>query len=779
VTDDNAPALQVTASGEPLRVFAAARPVIFGRDQNNDVVVDDRLVSRQHCVVECFDGRWVVRDAGSRNGTFVDGHRIRAQAVTAGDRVLLRLGDPAVGPAVILQVTPGARAPNEHALPTVSAPFPLGDRPAPRPADIALEHPLGPAPVSIGRVPENDVVVDDLLASRFHATVRLLGPGHAEVTDLGGRNGTFVNGHRIGRAMLRPGDRLTVGRHTFSYDGATTLREHGASSRASLVAESLSVELGGRQVLSDVTFAVPPGTFLAIIGPSGAGKSTLLRALTGARAADHGRVLVDGIDLYPAYDEVRHRIGLVPQDDVLHEQLKVGQALRYAAALRLPDDMPADRRDGRVDSVLAQLDLSAQRASVISKLSGGQRKRASVAMELLTEPSLLYLDEPTSGLDPLLDREVMRGLRQLAERRRTVVVVTHSTLYLHLCHQVLVLARGGRVTYFGPPDGLLAHFGAADYADVFTELSDEATSWAARFKTGSRPPARRTAASAPAPPRQGWRRQLGLLLHRAAALIAADRRQLALMIGLPLLLAAVAQTVPSTAGLAPAPGNPVSRGAAQLLVILVIGAAFMGMATSIRELVAERPIYHREWAVGLRPATYLGSKMAVNAVTCVLQAVILVGLGLLGRRLPEHGVVFSSPLVELTLVLTLTAFAASSAGLLASALVARAEHTMPILVFAIMAQLVLSGGLFGIADRIGLETVAVLSPTRWGYAAAAATVDLRGISPGGTADALWRHEPGVWALSMALLGVLSLGYAALALVALRAREQRPRRVRAR
>jgi ABC-type multidrug transport system ATPase subunit/pSer/pThr/pTyr-binding forkhead associated (FHA) protein len=769
--------LHVTVPGAPERRFTGR--IRVGRNPDCDVVLADRMVSWEHCVVEVRDGRWIVDDPGSRNGTFVGPERVRVLPLPAGQPVVLRLGDPATGPAV------GLRAADEQEPPTVLAPFPLGDHPAPRPDDIAAVHRLDAGPVTIGRVPGNTVVVDDLLVSRHHAAVRIVEPGRAEVTDLGSRNGVFVNGHPVGRAWLRPLDRLTIGRRTFSYDGAWALREHGTAGQAALSAEHLSVDIDGKSVLSDVTFAVEPGTFLAIIGPSGAGKSTLLRALTGIRAADDGRVLVDGIDLYPAYDEVRHRIGLVPQEDVLHEQLKVDQALRYAAALRLPDDVPAEARQQRVDSVLAQLDLGAQRGLAISRLSGGQRKRASVAMELLTEPSLLYLDEPTSGLDPLLDREVMRGLRQLADRRRTVVVVTHSTLYLHLCHRILVLARGGRVAYFGPPDKLLAHFRAADYADVFTALSDDATGWAHRFAAEAqpaRPPVRQTPVAPPLPPRQSWRRQFGLLLHRAAALAGADRRHLALLLGLPLVLAAVVQTVPGSAGLAPAEPGTISTGAGMLLVILVIGAAFMGMASSVRELVAERPIYHREWAVGLRPATYLGAKLTTNALVCLLQAVLLTTLGLLGRRTPEYGLLLSSPRVELVLVLALTAFAASAAGLLASALVARTEHTMPILVIAVMAQLVLSGGLFSIADRVGLQAVAVLSPTRWGYAASAATVDLRGIQTTAPADALWRHEPGTWLFCMAMLGVLAAAYAALALLALRAREQRPprsRRARAR
>jgi ABC-type multidrug transport system ATPase subunit/pSer/pThr/pTyr-binding forkhead associated (FHA) protein len=764
--------LHVTVPGGPNRQFTGGRRIRVGRNPDCDVVVADRMVSWEHCVLELRDGVWTLDDPGSRNGTFAGAERVRTVAVPTGRQIVLRLGDPAVGPPLTLLAEDV----------TVVAPFPLGDGPAPRPSDIAAAYRLDAGPVTIGRIPGNTVVVDDLLVSRRHAAVRIVEPGRAEVTDLGSRNGVFVNGHPVTRAWLRPLDRLTIGRATFSYDGDRTLREHGPAGHPSLVAEHLSVDIDGRPVLSDVSFTVAPGSLVAIIGPSGAGKSTLLRALTGIRAADDGRVLVDGIDLYPAYDEVRHRIGLVPQDDVLHDQLKVDQALRYAATLRLPDDVPVDARQQRVDSVLTQLDLTAQRDLAISRLSGGQRKRASVAMELLTEPSLLYLDEPTSGLDPLLDREVMRGLRQLADRRRTVVVVTHSTLNLHLCHRVLVLARGGRVAYFGPPESLLAHFRAADYADVFTALSDDATGWAHRFAADApqAPPVRLPPTVPPLPPRQSRGRQFGLLLHRAAALAGADRRQLALLLGLPLVLAAVVQTVPGTAGLAPPPPGTLSAGSGMLLVILVIGAAFMGMASSVRELVAERPIYHREWAVGLRPDTYLGAKLTVNALVCLVQAVLLASLGLAGRAMPSYGLILSSPLLELMIVLALTAFAASAAGLFASALVERTEHTMPVLVIAVMAQMVLSGGLFSIADRVWLQALAVISPTRWGYAAAASSVDLRGIAPTAPADALWRHETGTWLLCMVMLVVLGVAFAVLALIALRAREPRPpqsRRVR--
>jgi ABC-type multidrug transport system ATPase subunit/ABC-type multidrug transport system permease subunit len=222
-----------------------------------------------------------------------------------------------------------------------------------------------------------------------------------------------------------------------------------------------------KTLLDDVSFGVPAESLVAVIGPSGSGKSTLLRALTGYRPACEGEVRYEGHDLYAQYSEVRHHIGLVPQDDILHAPLTVRSALRYAAELRFPEGTSCADRDRRIDAVLAELHLEKYGDNKISTLSGGQRKRVSVALELLTKPSLVFLDEPTSGLDPGMDREVMRMLRGLADEGRTVVVVTHSVAELAMCDLLLVMAPGGSVAYYGPPEDALPFFGLQTWADVF------------------------------------------------------------------------------------------------------------------------------------------------------------------------------------------------------------------------------------------------------------------------------------------------------------------------
>ncbi|MGH3739003.1 MAG: ATP-binding cassette domain-containing protein, partial [Micromonosporaceae bacterium] len=649
-----------------------------------------------------------------------------------------------------------------HPAPPAVPPRPAGYPPAPAPP-VPVPAPGGAPSATyratertrIGRAPDNDIVLDDLQVSRYHAELRTT-PQGLRLVDLGTRNGSFVNGQRVGQAELRPGDMVSFGRHRLVFDG-TVLAEYVDTGRVSLRAAQLTVTVkGGKKLLHEVSFDLDACSLLAVVGPSGAGKSTLLGALTGYRPANQGTVVYQGRDLYAEYDELRQRVGLVPQDDILHPTLTVRRALRYAAALRFgPDVTPAERAQ-RIDDVIDQLGLAAHAEQRIDTLSGGQRKRTSVALELLTEPSLLFLDEPTSGLDPALDRDVMVSLRDLADRGRTVVVVTHSPLHLNVCDRVLVLGRGGKVAYFGPPDRLLGYFGASEYADVFKWVYDDPDTWAARYAAHvtPRPAAPATTESAPsaAPPKQGWWRQLAILTRRMAAVTLADRMYALLLLGLPLGLAALLHVIPGDNGFSP-PDNPLDRSpeAAQLLVVLIIGAVFFGLAGGIRELVRERAIYRRERAVGLSPGAYLGSKLLIFSVVNLVQAALFVTVGLIGRPQAREAVVLGWPLLELIVVVWLTALVSTVLGLLVSGYVSTGEQTMPILVGLVMAQLVLCGGLFEVVGRGGVEQLSWLAPSRWGYAAAASTVELRELQLEPSPDQLWDHTVGQWAWAMAVL----------------------------
>ena len=335
----------------------------------------------------------------------------------------------------------------------------------------------------IGRAADNEVVVADLSVSRYHAELRRTDRGGYEIVDLGSHNGTYLNGQRITAAPVTETDLIGIGPATFRLVGGQ-LQEFIDTGDISLSARDLTVRIGGGKVLLDnVTFSLGERCLLGVIGPSGAGKSTLLGALTGMRPATEGTMLYDGRDLYKQYAELRHRIGLVPQDNILHTQLSARRALGYAAELRFPPDTSKSERKRRIDEVLAELALTAHANTRTSALSGGQQKRVNVALELLTKPSLLFLDEPTSGLDPGLDKSVMEMMSELAHDGRTVIVVTHSVANLNLCDRLLVLVPGGKIAYFGPPADGLRHFGKPGWAEVFQAFESEpGRDWAGEFR---------------------------------------------------------------------------------------------------------------------------------------------------------------------------------------------------------------------------------------------------------------------------------------------------------
>lgn len=387
-----------------------------------------------------------------------------------------------------MQLYPVAQSPT----PTPASHPPAPPRPAtPKPAQRQGEttvarpptafHAIDQLVVTIGRAPENTVVLNDLLVSRRHAILRRTG-NRWELSDNASANGTYVNGHRISRAVIGPTDIVGIG-HQLLHLSGDRLVEYVDTGDISDQASNLRVVTNkGRVLLADVSFVLPQRSLLAVVGPSGAGKSTLLGALTGFRPAGNGTVRYDERDLYDNYAELRHRIGFVPQDDILHTPLTVRRALNYAARLRFPQDVSVDERNQRIEEVLVELGLSTQADQRIDSLSGGQRKRTSVALELLTKPSLLFLDEPTSGLDPGYEKSVMQTLRKLADDGRSVVVVTHNIAHLNMCDRLLILAPGGRLAYFGPPQQALGYFNCTDFADLFTLLEhDTSTDWTGRF----------------------------------------------------------------------------------------------------------------------------------------------------------------------------------------------------------------------------------------------------------------------------------------------------------
>ncbi|MFI9308996.1 ABC transporter ATP-binding protein/permease [Streptomyces triculaminicus] len=823
-----------------------SRSYTLGRDPQGDLVLEDARVSWRHATVRWGGHGWIIEDHGSTNGTFVQGQRVGQTEIGPGSAV--HLGNATDGPRLNFSGAPGAPAADLYNAHTAMA-TPVqqyGQQPpqqyqqpgqpaggqgwpgqqyqqppqqqgwqqphqqayVPQQAQAQAAQPPGGgagAPsahgdgsptrfhqmavgrvMRIGRALDNELVVSDLQVSRHHAEFRATAGGF-EIVDLGSHNGTYVNGQPVRQQIIGPNDIVGVGHSTFRLVG-DRLEEFVDTGDVSFSARHLTVTVdGGKQILKDVSFGVPEKSLIAVIGPSGSGKSTLLKALTGYRPANQGDVLYDNRNLYKQFAELRQRIGLVPQDDILHKELTVRKALRYAAKLRFPGDTAASEREARIDEVLRELKLDIHKDKKVTALSGGQRKRVSVALELLTKPSLIFLDEPTSGLDPGMDRDVMQLLRGLADDGRTVLVVTHSVAELALCDKLLVMAPGGSVAYFGPPEEALNFFGYETWADVFSAFENYRDyDWSGRWKGSQHYQMYAADIDAVAPQSvhvqpqmvrpsvpQSWGSQLWTLMRRYSSVIASDRGFLALMLLLPAVLGGVSALIPSDFGLgAPSKGH-FNQDAGTIMLILAVGMCFSGAANSVRELIKERVIYERERAVGLSRSAYLMSKVIVLSFITVVQGVLTCAIGFSVRKLPDEGLILKTlPAVELCLVIIGLGFTCMMIGLVISSLVKTAEKTMPLLVMFAIVQVVFTGILFKLYDAPGVEQVGWLMPARWAIAGAGTTLDLSHVmapmdkSDPKNLDPLWEHSAATWGLDMiALLAIgIACGFAVIRLL---------------
>jgi ABC-type multidrug transport system ATPase subunit len=665
----------------------------------------------------------------------------------------------------------------------------------------------------IGRDHENDIVVDDLLVSRFHAELRAQQDGTYELVDLGSRNGTFVNGRAVERAALQDLDIVTVGHHMFRLLG-TGLEEYVDTGSISFEARELSVRASdGRTLLAGVTFSLDERAFLAVAGPSGAGKSTLLGALTGRRPATEGEVLYDGQDLYRRYDELRYRIGYVPQQDVLYGGLTVAQTLDYAAQLRFSPDVGRSQRTTEIGKVLAQLGIEGLGGQTINRLSGGQRRRVAVAMELVTKPSLLFLDEPTSGLDPGNERGLMTMLRELADAAHTVITVTHAMASVRLCDRLLLLAPGGRPAYFGPPQLAPAAFGCNDLQEVFELLNAQPErGWSDALAAGrdalglagtpavgsaERDPTQTEPAPAEPSHQSGvstvarsvlagarrWSSQLSVLVRRQTRVILADRRYAMLLVAQPLILGVLMlAALPANQLAAPLAGQVRAVSEAGLvLLVVVLGATWVGAGNAIGDIVRERPIIQRERATGLGVSAYIASKVIVLGTLTAGQCAVMALLALARQGSHDQGSVLAWPLPELLLAAVLAGLGGMAIALLISAVASTAAQAMTILPVVLVLELLLAmGGLFpSLIDKPVLKQLSYAASTQWSFAASASSVDLdrmqafdtvARVAPTLQLDApltsftslasslgepdAWQHRPAAWLEDVGLLVAL-------------------------
>jgi len=438
--------------------FQLTQQVInIGRDPSNDIVINELVVSGFHAQIVREGNQFVLvhphpSRAKTLNGLLYQGRHIQGdekfrKPLERGD--IFRIGDEH-GTLVTLTYNDGSGAIQDF-VPEVR-PIPLG------------------APViTIGRLPENMVVLSHPQVSGRHARLELVQGGY-RIIDVGSTNHVYVNAQRVTHQLLQPGDEIRIGPYKFTYTG-TQLTQQDESHGIRIDALHLQ-KVGSKHIIliNNISIAIPPRKFVAVVGGSGAGKSTLMDALNGLRPAQKGLVLYNGQDYYRHLAAFSTQLGYVPQEDIIHRDLTVERALYYTARMRLPEDFTQTQIKQRIEEVLEDVDMKNRRGLLVSKLSGGQRKRVSIALELLANPSVFFLDEPTSGLDPGLDRRMMFLLRRLADKGHTIVLVTHATNNINVCDYICFLAQGGRLAYFGPPNEAKAYFGKTDFAEIYSAL---------------------------------------------------------------------------------------------------------------------------------------------------------------------------------------------------------------------------------------------------------------------------------------------------------------------
>jgi ABC-type multidrug transport system ATPase subunit len=783
----------------------------IGRDDRAEIPLADARVSWDHAVIRAEGPVWVLEDRGSRNGTFLGSERITRLEITSP--YVVHFGHPEDGPVLRFELAaPEQRPPapgpvhgfDSQPMDTTFMPGVL--------RDPTSKVRIASKVMKIGRRPDNDIVVSDLGVSKQHAELRTSPTGRFQIIDLGSHNGTFVNGTRVNQAELKDGDIIAIGHATFRLIGGELI-EYLDDGRATFEAHELQVVVhdGGKDkvLLDGITFPLAERSMMAVIGPAGAGKSTLLNALTGKRPATTGSVFYDFRDLYENYDELRQRIGLVPQESVTHDQLTAKTALGYQAELRFPPDAGEAERNQRVGEVLDELSMTKHADTRIDRLSGGQKKRVNIGMELLTRPSLLFLDEPTSPLDPHLKRDMFTQMRKMADKTadkgQSVIVITHDveSKLIDQCDRLIVLQPGGKMAYFGPPGDGLRYFGREDWADVFQAFADEPErDFAAEFRASPefvkyvatpipvrqrRLDAGRPEGEEAARPKQrSSLSQVFTMARRYRRVMQADRVFIATTILMPILLGALVRATPNHFGLVNSvvPSGGLNVSAIQMIMILVMSSVLAGTALSIREFIKERDIYERERMAGLSASAYLFSKVIVLSIIAVMQSALVTLVGLAGVKMPPSGVVIpGTAIIEIFVALAVLSVVSMLIGLAISTLVTKGDQTMPILVGVTMVQVALSGGLFPLTGTLG--DIALIAPARWGLGAVASTVNLNVIQSsvsqgpnGQKPDALWTHDARHWLTAigaMIVLGIIWLIIARIRLASIGPRKRKERK----
>lgn len=612
-------------------------------------------------------------------------------------------------------------------------------------------------PVVLGREQQSrysSMQLNSPVVSRVHATIHQKKQGGYRLENRS-PNGTFVNGKAVEHSVgLKDKDRIQIGPFTLLYSGGVLeILDRGNHIRLdayNLRREVQDKAAGKRMILDDISLVIEPGQLVAIVGGSGTGKSTLMKTLLGIEPLTSGAVLLNGDNLRQHFDIYRSQIGYVPQDDILHQNLTVEEVLTYACQLRLPPDTDVAQV---VKQTLGQIMLSHVKHRFVRDLSGEQRKRVSIGVELLAGPKLFFLDEPTSGLDPGHDQQLMKLLRELADQGRTVVLVTHATASIEECDRIAFMGQGGKLCYFGPPRDALNFFEMPSedlkyFPDIYRKLDPGISKkdtqktviyWAKKFlhspeyqsyvqtslnSCDTNPYSTKAKKGGGISP---WQ-QLRLLSERHLKVVWRDENSLALsLLTGPISISLLVLTLQSKTPLDQLYLPEATQASLALRVLLVFScvAIWVGLFSSVQEIVKESAIYARERLINLGILPYLGSKFLIRSGLAIGQTILIVTVILLGFKSAALNLFLGPIALSMTTFLTLQS--SLSLGLMLSTFVPNKNEANSALGLVMILQIIFSGALFELEGILSKLSWLMLS--HWSVGAYGALVNVNAMLP--------------------------------------------------
>ena len=711
--------------GEETIAELADQTWTVGRDIHNDIVEDHPMVSGHHCRVFLRGSGLSIQDMGSTNGTYLNRRKIPPyQRIPFVPEDVIHLGSQRLSLDLNFLDSMGISS------------VPASAAEIHQPINLADHETI------FGRDPGCSVSLDYPQVSWHHARLINKGGGFF-LEDLDSTNGTYVNGRRISACPVTEQDTISISSFSFTLAENNRIEKRDYRQNIRLAADDITVKVydkkarAGKKLLDRVSLTVYPSEFVGVMGPSGSGKTTFLLALNGYLPPQAGRSLINGQSLYTtSYNKFRNSIGYVPQDDILHPELTVFEALYYTAKLRLPTDTTEKEISDRIVSVLIQLGLINLQKNIDIRnviigsaekkgISGGQRKRLNLAMELLTDPSLLFLDEPTSGLSSEDAVIVMDVLRALANKGKTIILVIHQpSLEIYQKLDNLIVLSCGKLMYYGPayPDSI-TFFNPGQPVEKIVENADNTlkglslaheSEWEAEYRHSAYfkqyVEGRKESVSSLEGPEVRDRQSISsdflikqwwTLVSRYFTVKRKDHVNTAILLLQAPVIAILVSIVFH--------GNGDQSNLRIPLFLVVISALWFGISNSVREVVSEKAIYTRERMVNLKISAYVFSKYMVLGCFCLSQCVILVGI-------IHPSVHFRGSFLGLLWVTFLTSLAGLSIGLFLSSVSRTQQAAVAIVPLVLLPMVILGGGMLPIKIMDdSAHFLSCLVPSRWAF----------------------------------------------------------------